>query len=171
MLWYNMMKRWTVFKRAIFLLAAILLPAGALADGVPGFTLLFPNKEAKADEAFTLDRFRGHPLLIAFWRSDCAPCVTETPILLKIAAAHREVPVALISLQDKAHTLKHFADNPAPNIQVLVAEGKMKDTLNALGDERSALPFSVYLRADGSVCHTRYGLLGTAVADAWVRQC
>lgn len=164
------MIRFSLLKSMVVLVVA-LFPAIAFAGDPPGFTMLFPENAGKPDKAFTLDRFHGKPLLIAFWRSDCAPCVTEKPILLKIASAHPEVPVMLISLQSKAQTLRHFTENPAANVKVLLAQGSMQDTLQALGDERSALPFSLYLRADGSVCHTRYGLLGTAVADEWVRQC
>ena len=49
---------------------------------------------------FTLDSLRGRPLLINFWASWCAPCITEMPSLQMAAKQlHRDgIDVVLISL-------------------------------------------------------------------------
>jgi thiol-disulfide isomerase/thioredoxin len=128
-------------------------------------------KPLASGKTITLKEFRGSPLLLAFWRSDCAPCMTETPILLEIAKQHAALNIAIVSLQDEAHTRKHLAARPAPNIQVLIAAGDAKQTLEGMDDARAALPYSVFLSADGSVCRTHTGLLGTDTVDEWIKRC
>ena len=51
-------------------------------------------------EVFTLDNLRGRPLLINFWASWCAPCITEMPSLQEAAEQlHPDgIDVLLISL-------------------------------------------------------------------------
>jgi len=164
MLYYNI----TMRNLAYWLLA--------LAIGMAAFPTLADASDAMffqplaSDKTLTLASFRGRPALIAFWRSDCPPCVAERPMLLSIARAHANLRVAIISLQDEMHTRKAFADLPG-NMEVLLSKNDAGETLRALGDGDSALPYSVFLHADGSVCETRRGLLGTRIAGDWMKRC
>ena len=48
-----------------------------------------------SDEATTihLASYRGHPVLLNFWWSDCAPCIEELPSLMQL---HRDMPNLVI---------------------------------------------------------------------------
>jgi thiol-disulfide isomerase/thioredoxin len=168
MLCYNIMTRRPVYRSFAFVLAVSFMPALCLAKDSPSFTMLVPEN---AGNTITLDYFRGRPLLVAFWRSDCAPCTQERPILNAIASAHPDLQVALVSLDGDVYKQRHFPVPSASNIKVLEAEGDAEKTLRQMGDARAALPFSVFLHADGKTCDTHYGLLGTDRADEWVKGC
>lgn len=155
-----------MFRLRIAITALMLLmPPLALAVDMPGL------QSIPGGESVSLDRFRGHKLLVAFFRSDCPPCVAEQPILSDIAKAYPDLHVALVTLDGDAYHERHFPLPAASNITVLSSREDTGPTLVAMGDKEQSLPFSVMLRADGKTCKTHAGLLGTALADDWVRQC
>ena len=136
----------------------------------PGFKQVAP--EPKSDEEFiTLDHFKGHPLLVAFWRSDCAPCIAERPALNDIAHAHPDLQLVLVTLDGDTYKERHFPAPSAPNMTVLTATGAPGETLKELGDKNEGLPFSLFVSADGKICATHSGLLGTDLADTWMAKC
>jgi len=142
------------------ILTFMALPAAA--QDAPGFTVL----HASGDDAMSDGR-----ILLAFWRSDCPPCVAEQPILKAIAKKYPSLKVALISLQGDAYAQRHAPIPSEPNMEVWVSKQDADTTLLEMGDIRRALPFSVFLSKDGSTCKTHQGLLGTDLADEWMKQC
>ena len=103
-------------------------------------------------EVFTLDNLRGRPLLINFWASWCAPCITEMPSLQEAAEQlHPDgIDVLLISL-DRGGVRKA--------LPVLRAHGVTTPRLGfdpkaALSREMgvSGLPTSFLLSADHKNC-------------------
>lgn len=71
-------------------------PAPALArvgEPAPGFVLsdLDGNRLSLGD-------LRGHPVIVNFWASSCAPCVDEFPLLTSAAAAHRSDGLAVVGI-------------------------------------------------------------------------
>lgn len=118
----------------------------------------------------TMAALHGHKTLVAFWRSDCAPCLHEMAILPAIVRENPTLPMVLVSLQDRDHT-RESLQNMAFNMQVLVAQNNGGDVMRAFGNSKASLPFSVMLRADGSVCATHEGILGTQRINEWVKRC
>ena len=118
----------------------------------------------------TLGMLAGREALIAFWRSDFASCLREMTILPQIAEDNPSLTIVLISLQGAEYTRKYLHAMP-DNIHVLVAKDDGKEVLKAFGNETRAMPFSVVLHADGSVCERRYGLLGTDIVKEWAKTC
>ena len=113
----------------------------------------------------------GHPALIMFWRSDCAPCLQEMMNLPDLAKAHADLPIMLISLQDAQHTRKHLSAMPL-NVHVLVAQNGGKEVLMAFGNNRMlALPYNVMLNSKGTVCEWYYGILPSQKIEEWKKTC
>jgi len=123
------------------------------------------------DTPVTITQWAGKPLLISFWRSDCAPCLHEMKVLPTIAQHHPGLSVALISLHDEVHTREYLPAMPA-NIHPLVAQTDGRELLTAFGNDRMlALPYSVMLNAKGAVCGKHYGILTPDKVNAWWKQC
>lgn len=118
-----------------------------------------------------LPRRPEHPLLIAFWRSDCAPCLKEMEILPEIAKGNADMPIALISLHDAEHTRQRLTPMPK-NVQVLVAQQDGKTVLNAFGNTRTlALPYSIMLDRDAILCKKHYGMISPQLIKDWRKVC
>ncbi len=101
--------------------------------------------------------------LVVFWRSDCAPCAQEMRVLPVIAAEHPDMAIALVALDGGAPP-------PMPaNVEVMRGEGLAM--MRRFGNDRRALPYSVMLHGDGSVCARHYGVLGTDSVSEWVKSC
>jgi cytochrome c biogenesis protein CcmG/thiol:disulfide interchange protein DsbE len=77
---------------------AVLLPRPAptlarIGEPAPAFVLtdLEGNRLSLGD-------LRGHPVIVNFWASSCAPCVDEFPMLTSAAAAHRSDGLAVVGI-------------------------------------------------------------------------
>ena len=113
----------------------------------------------------------GKPVLIAFWRSDCAPCLHELTLLPDIAKQHPDLSIMLVSLQDAEHTRAHVSPMPA-NVHVLVAKDDAKTVLAAFGNDRVlALPYSVMLDSKGQRCDWYYGIIAPEKVKEWQKKC
>jgi thiol-disulfide isomerase/thioredoxin len=148
-----------IFK-VISILALLLLSLNARAESKYSiaFTELHGAKLADTKQV-TLKQFEDRELLVAFWRSDCAPCLEEMDILPDIAKENNDLPMVLISLHDIEHTRSHLPTLPG-NVHILVAEGDSKKILAEFGNERIlALPYSIMLNANGDICGKHYGIL------------
>ena len=150
---------------ALFVLFPFMAMAGVRDDGQ------FTELTTPSPQPFALQSLNGAPALLIFWRSDCAPCLKEIAILPKIAGAHPELPVVLVSLQDAAHTLDYRRASWPANMRLLVTAQRPEAVLEMFGDKRRALPYSAMLRANGDLCQSRYGILGTAIVNDWLHAC
>ncbi len=72
-------------------------PAGGIAIGqaAPNFTLMDANGHSVA-----LSSFRGHPVIINFWASYCAPCRGETPLLQQFYQQHQAQGVVILGINE-----------------------------------------------------------------------
>jgi thiol-disulfide isomerase/thioredoxin len=110
-------------RRLLAILAALLLSVAAVAcGGSDGAAPLELTPEADRErakpfsvaklvgrDALTLDQFRGKPVVLNFWASWCIPCEKETPDLQAFSAAHPDVAVVGISLDEVPADARAFA--------------------------------------------------------------
>jgi cytochrome c biogenesis protein CcmG/thiol:disulfide interchange protein DsbE len=77
---------------AYYLVLAALPLLSACNRGVHPAQLNIPAPDFTVSDGSStvhLASYRGHPVLLNFWWSDCAPCIEELPSLLQL---HREMP-------------------------------------------------------------------------------
>ncbi len=127
-----------------------------------GIFLLLSAGGAQAMEA--------SPQLVIYWRSDCAPCMQELKNLPTIARKNPGMTIELVALRDDAKT-QQLTQYLPENVQLSMADEATKNQMRAYGNPSMALPFNVALHADGSLCQTHRGLLGTVRAKDWAAQC
>jgi cytochrome c-type biogenesis protein len=115
----------------------------------PNFTL------TNADgETVSLTTMKGHPVLVSFWATWCAPCREELPLIRDEYLAHRQQGLEVVAIDfgdESSDTVKKFWTSmkllPAP---VLDPDGTAS---NAYGVTLSStgLPVSVLVAKDGTV--------------------
>lgn len=110
--------------------------------------------------------------LLVFWRSDCAPCINEMPLLFSYALTHTNVEIALIGLDKSDAVRARLADaQPPANVRIYATNADAKSVLRHFGNDRLALPYGVYVKGNGSLCGAHYGPFGTDIIDQWVGSC
>lgn len=115
--------------------------------------------------------WRRGPALVAFWRSDCLPCLVELTRLPEIARDNPALAIDLVALQDAERARAHLPALPA-NVRVLVASGDGRALLADFGNDRQlALPYSVMLDVRGAVCARHYGILNPERVRTWQETC
>lgn len=98
------------------------------------------------DLAEHLDR-AGGPVLLNLWASWCEPCRREFPTLSQWAAAHPEVTVVGVAVQDTEKDARAFASSMQPSYQVgWDGDGSVRAAYPSFG-----LPASYVIDADGVV--------------------
>jgi thiol-disulfide isomerase/thioredoxin len=123
-----------------------------------------------AQAAWAEEAPHARPSLVIYWRSDCAPCLQELKSVPHIARTNPNVSIVLVALHNDMKP-EQWQPYMASNVLMKTADDTDKNQMRADGDPSMALPFSVALHADGSLCEHHFGLLGTARAKEWAATC
>jgi thiol-disulfide isomerase/thioredoxin len=115
-----------------------------------------------------LAELRGRPLLLNFWATWCAPCVTEMPLL---DAFQRRQPrdgwrVAGLAV-DHLEPVREFLARTPVSFRVGIAGMDGVALSRRLGNPGGGLPFSVGFDAAGRVVKRKLGALDAAELQSW----
>lgn len=108
----------------------------------------------------SLAQWKGKPLLVNFWASWCAPCVSEMPELSALAAKDGGKHVNVIGIGiDSPTNLVDFTRKVKISYPLYVGGMGGTDLSRALGNVNGGLPYTVLIGADGQVVKTYLGRL------------
>jgi cytochrome oxidase Cu insertion factor (SCO1/SenC/PrrC family) len=104
----------------------------------------------------------GKPSVINFWASYCPPCKAEMPLLQQQVGRQTGVQLVLIDEGDSAQTARSFLS------AVGVHQAALLDSDLGAGHAYgvSALPMTVFVRADGTISGRQVGQLSESVLAA-----
>jgi cytochrome oxidase Cu insertion factor (SCO1/SenC/PrrC family) len=132
-------------------------PSASAAGKAPSFTLTTTDgtKLSLADLA-------GKPVVINFWATYCPPCKTEMPLLQQGVAAKPGVRLVLINEGDGGQAARAFLTG------VGIRQGTLLDSDLSVGKTYgvSALPVTVFVKADGTISSRQVGQLDERVLAA-----
>lgn len=154
----------TLFALFIFGLFSRLTVAGDISS-----TALFAaTLNDLDDKPVALERYRGKPLVVNFWARWCAPCRVEIPELIKTQEKYgkRGLTVIGIGLEDKAESVRDFMKAYEMSYTVLLARTGGIELMQALGNTRAGLPFTVAIGAKGNIVASKLGAMNRAELDA-----
>ena len=119
------------------------------------------------DKPVALERYRGKPLIVNFWARWCGPCRVEIPELIAIRRANKgKLEVLGIGIEDKADAAKEFAKAYEMDYPVFVAREKGIPLMQALGNTKGGLPFTIVIDRNGQVVQKKMGIMKKAGLDA-----
>lgn len=105
------------------------LPAALADDSATQQDLYSLNFHHLDGSQASFEQYRGKVLLVNFWASWCAPCVSEMPALNSLARRFGDEPVAVVAVNagESADTIRRFRqrlDTPLALQLLLDSEGR-----------------------------------------------
>ena len=133
---------------------AVAAPSRPIPDTVPDLTL--PNL---AGVQTSLRAFLGHPLIINFWATWCAPCRREIPLLQQLRRAYRGDGLEIVGIAvDFRAAVADYVARQAVEYPLLVGEDAGLAATERFGMQ-AVLPFSVFADAQGRIVTIKVGEL------------
>jgi cytochrome c biogenesis protein CcmG/thiol:disulfide interchange protein DsbE len=86
-----------VFTWLLFQPSSDTAPVGGVGIGQPAPDFTLTDATGKA---VTLSSFRGHPVIINFWATYCAPCRSETPLLQQFYQNHQGDGLVILGVNE-----------------------------------------------------------------------
>lgn len=145
---------------------AVVLLNGPSTAAAPALSLTSLDTPATTT---TLARLEGAPRVVVFWRTDCAPCLIELPMLEQLKPGPGSI--VLVGLDDGDAERRVLAQR-APDLHgAWAATGDAAAILTAFGGPPPRLPLAVAIDRSGRICARHHGLLGSERIESWIRQC
>lgn len=144
----------------------------------PGPTATPETVVGKARPAFTLQdlnnqphsiaEWDGRPLLINFWATWCEPCRKEIPAFIKARERYAAQGLEIIGIAiDLPGMVSEYAGEMGINYPLLYGQENAVDLNYRYGNRTGALPYSVFIDAEGIVRHIHaQGALDQGQLDA-----
>ena len=153
-----------LFATLVFCLFSGLACADEQLSSAPLFAATLNDLD---DKPVALERYKGKPLVVNFWARWCGPCRAEIPELIKFRATHKgKIEVLGIGIEDKAEPAKEFAKAYDMDYPVFVAKEKGIPLMQALGNTKAGLPYTLFIDRNGQVVQKKMGIVKKADFDA-----
>lgn len=155
-------------KKLLATLFIALLSGATIADEQPSSAPLFAATLSDLDDKpVALERYKGKPLVVNFWARWCGPCRAEIPELIKFRADQKgKVEVLGIGIEDKAEPAKEFAKAYEMDYPVFVAKAQGIPLMQALGNSKGGLPYTLFIDRHGQVVQKKMGIVKKADLEA-----
>lgn len=86
-----------VFAWLLFQPSSDTTPVGGVGVGQPAPNFTLADATGKQ---VSLSSFRGHPVIINFWATYCAPCRSETPLLQQFYQSHQSDGLVVVGVNE-----------------------------------------------------------------------
>jgi thiol-disulfide isomerase/thioredoxin len=113
----------------------------------------------------SLRDFLGHPLIINFWATWCAPCRREIPLLQQLRRAYQGDGLTVVGIAvDFRSAVADYVRRQAIDYPLLIGEDSGLAAAEQFGMQ-TVLPFSVFADAQGRIVALKIGELHRDEAD------
>jgi len=127
------------------------------------FATTLPDENGKPQP---LNQWQGKVVVLNFWATWCAPCREEMPELSELHSEHQDQNVVVLGVAlDAIDAIKDFTTETPVSYPVFSAEDSGGQMAANLGNNKSALPYTVIINTDGSIANTYFGRISKALLE------
>ena len=155
--------------------ALILLLVGCTSHAAPAKNVAEPREVDVAGFHEVMRAQRGHPVIVNFWATWCAPCIEEFPDVVKGAQKWRSRGIRFVSIsaddpKDAAKVKKTLERFGAPFDAILIANAKAGPAIieDVDADWSGALPTTFLYDANGQRKERRVGAISDKLLAQWL---
>ncbi len=127
------------------------------------FAMTLPDENGKPQP---LNQWQGKTVVLNFWATWCAPCREEMPELSELHTEYQDKNVVVLGIAlDETTAIKAFMTETPVSYPLLEAEDTGGQIAASLGNDKSALPYTVIIKPDGSIANTYFGRISKALLE------
>ena len=105
-----------------------------------------------------ISQWRGKVIVVNFWATWCTPCREEIPEFIEAQKKFNEQGLVIIGIAiDQPDKVKMFSKEFGINYPILVGSMRTWSLLEATGNQRSVLPYTVVLNRAGEIVDSYLG--------------
>lgn len=122
-------------------------------------------------KTYTLDDFKGKPVVINFWASWCPPCKSEMPNFQEVySEVGDEVQFLMVSLVDGSKETKETADQFIEENKYTFPVYYDENNTSAINYGISSIPTTILIDEDGNVVDKYIGALSKSYLEALLQK-
>lgn len=166
-------------KKIIAVLTVVLLAAVLLMIGVRYFASETDDQPALSSAALfaatlpdaqgqqqALKQWRGKIMVVNFWATWCPPCREEMPELSQLQDQYRDKNLVVVGISiENVAQIRDFAKTLPVSYPLLAGDMEAMNLGTSLGNDKSVLPYTVIIKADGSIAKTHFGRISKALLE------
>ena len=127
------------------------------------FTTTLPDENGTPQ---ALNQWQGKTIVLNFWATWCPPCREEMPELSALNTEYQDKNVIVIGIAlDDVKLIKTFTEEHQISYPLLAAEDTGANLAFQLGNNKSALPYTVIIKPDGTIAQTYFGRISKALLE------
>ncbi len=105
-----------------------------------------------------LKQYAGKIVVLNFWATWCEPCREEMPELSQLNTAYKNKNVIVLGVAiDDVGAISEFSKETKVSYPLFAADMEGMQYATNLGNDKDVLPYTVIIKADGTVAKTYFG--------------
>lgn len=105
-----------------------------------------------------LKQWQGKIIVVNFWATWCPPCREEMPALSRLQDQYRSRGVVVLGIAtDDVDKIREFSKETQVSYPLLAGDMEGMNLATGLGNDKGVLPYTVLIKADGTVAETYFG--------------
>ncbi len=127
------------------------------------FAATFPDEHG---QQHALKEYRGKTVVLNFWATWCEPCREEMPELSALHEAYASKNVVVLGVAiDEVNAINEFTKQTKVSYPLFAADMNGMEIANQLGNNKGVLPYTVIIKADGTVHKTYFGRISKPLLE------
>ncbi|MGJ8619071.1 MAG: TlpA disulfide reductase family protein [Methylophilaceae bacterium] len=127
------------------------------------FAMSLPDENGQQQ---AISQWQGKIIVLNFWATWCPPCREEMPELSALNTEWQDKNVVVLGIAlDEIGLIKEFDEENDISYPLLAAEENGANLAFKLGNDKSALPYTVIIKADGTIAKTYFGRISKALLE------